>query len=100
MSPIRRHVAVLAALAALTLAGAAGAQPSAAARPTTTRTADYTETTVAGDQVVQFTGDELAAPGGGPYGDVIRRPPGVLRALLIRPRLNFVPELLKTVENL
>lgn len=66
----------------------------------TLRTADYTEQHVQGDQVIQFTGDELAAPPGGPYGTTVRRPPGVLRAGLLRPRVNFFPELLKTVENL
>lgn len=53
-----------------------------------------------GDQVVRFTGDELAAPRGGYYGDTIRPLPGTIRLQLIRPRLNFVPELLKSVENL
>ena len=53
-----------------------------------------------GDQVVKFTGDELVGPNGGAYGDVIRRPPGVTRLGLIRPRMNFVSELLKSVENL
>ena len=76
-----------------------GAQASAQRRPTTITTAGYTEQNVGGDQVVKFTGDELAAPTGGYYGDTVRPLPGVTRLGLIRPRMNFVPELLKSVEN-
>ena len=78
----------------------AGAQAGAQRRPTPITTADYTEHSVEGDQVVKFTGDELVAPPGGYYGDTIRPLPGVARLGLIRPRMNFVPELLKSVENL
>jgi hypothetical protein len=83
-------------------AGAAHADEAAAKKTTQThKTNDYVEqTTVGGDAVVSFTGDELAAPPGGAYGDIIRRPPGVTRAGLIRPRMNFVSELVKSVENL
>ncbi|MBX3263929.1 MAG: hypothetical protein KIS78_30600 [Labilithrix sp.] len=91
----------LAAFAAATaLGGSAGAQPAAHRAGPTTTTADYTEQNLAGDQVVKFTGDELVGPPGGAYGDTIRRPPGVMRLGLIRPRMNFVSELLKSVENL
>jgi hypothetical protein len=75
------------------------AQPSRSPGASVT-TADYTEWNVSGDQVVTFTGDELAGVSNGPYGDLVRRPPGVARAGLIRPRMNFVTELLTTVENL
>jgi len=67
---------------------------------TTHQTSDYVESRVDGDSVVKFTGDELAAPPGGAYGDTIRRPPGITKVGLIRPRLNFVVEMLKSVENL
>jgi hypothetical protein len=63
-------------------------------------TPDYTERLVGGDQVVEFPGDDLPADPLDAYGDMVLRPPRVLRAGLVRPRLNFVPELLKTVENL
>ncbi len=90
-----------AALAALTTEARADEHARVGAVPSTvTRTADYTEQNLSGDQVVKFTGDELVGPAGGAYGDVIRRPPGVTRLFLIRPRLNFIPELVKTVENL
>jgi hypothetical protein len=77
----------------------ASAQPTKTP-PTTTTTTDYVEQNVGGDQVVKFTGDELKGPTDGAYGTVIRRPPGVARVGLIRPRMNFVVELLKSVENL
>ena len=73
---------------------------SAQTQTQTHRTSDYVEQTVAGDTVVTFTGDELYTPPGGAYGDTIRRPPGTVRYGLIRPRLNFVVEMLKSVENL
>ena len=83
----------MAALALFTLAPTAAAQ-------TTTHTSDYTEQRgIAGDQVVKFTGDELAAPPGSASGNIMVRT-GPIRVPLIRPRLNFVPELLKSVENL
>jgi hypothetical protein len=64
-------------------------------------TKDYTETaTVDGGQVVSFPGDELPGDASDPYMGLVRRPPGVIRANLIRPRMNFVSELLKSVENL
>ncbi|CAN5882081.1 hypothetical protein BH11MYX4_BH11MYX4_54830 [soil metagenome] len=91
------------ALSALALATGASAQAptSPAAAPTTTvTTADYTEQRVGGDQVVTFPGDTLPGDNNSAYGFTIRRPPGVLRANLIRPRVNFVSELLKSVENL
>lgn len=66
----------------------------------TTKTADYTERSVGSDQVVTFIGDELPGDVAGPYGGTIRPLPGVVRVGLIRPRTNFVAELLKSVENL
>lgn len=99
-------VGVLAAV--LSVAHEAGAQSPAQRSPpdaskttsTTVKTADYTEHSVAGDQVVTFTGDELPGELSGAYGGTIRPLPGAARVGLIRPRMNFVPELLKSVENL
>jgi hypothetical protein len=107
-------LASLAAFAAvLTFGPAAGAQqpsqplsaptrprPAESASGGVTRTADYSEQSVGGDQVVKFTGDELMTEGRGYFGNLIRPLPGVTRVGLIRPRLNFVSELLKSVENL
>ncbi|HSO32097.1 MAG TPA: hypothetical protein VLT33_06265 [Labilithrix sp.] len=95
------------ALSALALSTSASAQapatptPAPAPAPTTTvTTADYTEQRVGGDQVVTFPGDTLPGDNNSAYGFTIRRPPGVQRANLIRPSVNFVSELLKSVENL
>ncbi len=74
--------------------------PDAEAQPTaTTRTAEYTEHTVAGDQVVKFGDDMLVGPLEDASIATIRGRPGVIRCPLIRPRMNFVSELLKSVEN-
>jgi hypothetical protein len=97
-----------AVVAALALAHPAAAQaptsaPSrapAASPPSTVTTPDYTEQRVDGNQVVTFPGDSLKGDENSAYGFTVRRPPGVLRAGLIRPRVNFVSELLKSVENL
>ncbi len=48
----------------------------------------------------EFTDDPLAAGGLGPNDATIRVRPGPVRATLIRPRTTFVPEMLKSVENL
>ena len=63
-------------------------------------TKEYSEQQLEGNQVVTFGDDKLLQADGGPYGDTIRPPPRGLRVGLIRPRANFVPELLKSVENL
>jgi hypothetical protein len=48
----------------------------------------------------EFTDDPLAAGGFGPNDATIRVRPGPVRTTLIRPRTSFVPEMLKSVENL
>jgi hypothetical protein len=98
MKLIASLLPVLAIVAASSSARAQ--QPTKPAPTTTIRTAEYTEQITAGDQVVTFPGDELPAQGPSYYGDTVRRPPGVTRLLLIRPRLNFIPELQKSVEAL
>jgi hypothetical protein len=88
-----------ASLGALLLSSTASAQT--AAKPAgSIVTSDYTEQRVEGGSVVTFPGDELPGDPNDPYGGVVRVPPRVLRVGLIRPRMNFVPELLKSVENL
>ncbi len=103
-----KSVAFSVVLAGIIVSGSAFAQSSSSAAPAgrtpastvVVSTSDYTETRVAGDQVVTFPGDELPGTGPSPYGDTIRRPPVVMRHGLITPRLNFVSELLKSVEHL
>lgn len=48
----------------------------------------------------EFADDPLQAGGFGPNDATIRVRPGPVRATLIRPRTSFVPEMLKSVENL
>jgi hypothetical protein len=48
----------------------------------------------------EFTDDPLNAGGFGPNDATIRVRPGPVRTTLIRPRTTFVPEMLKSVENL
>ena len=46
------------------------------------------------------TGTGAAAGGFGPNDATIRVRPGPVRTTLIRPRTSFVPEMLKSVENI
>ena len=48
----------------------------------------------------EFSDDPLAAGGFGPNDATIRVRPRAARTTLIRPRTSFVPEMLKSVENL
>ncbi|MCA9586104.1 MAG: hypothetical protein KC657_12180 [Myxococcales bacterium] len=87
------------------LSSPAQAQPAAkpAAQPATERrqTDTYSEERRSdGDAVVSFKDDVMGASGGAPLGDIIKPTPIATRAGLMRPRFNFVGELLKSVENL
>jgi hypothetical protein len=48
----------------------------------------------------EFSDDPLSAGNFGPNDATIRVRPGPVRTTLIRPRTSFVPEMLKSVENL
>lgn len=48
----------------------------------------------------EFEDDDLLAQAFGNQGDWVRVRPGPVRALLIRPRTQFVVEMLKSVEHL
>lgn len=48
----------------------------------------------------EFGDDPLSAGGFGPNDASIKVRPGPVRRTLIRPRTSFVPEMLKSVENL
>ena len=54
----------------------------------------------AGDYGYKFEDDPLSAGGFGPTDATIRVRPGPVRTTLIRPRTSFVPEMLKSVENI
>ena len=53
-----------------------------------------------GDYGYKFSDDPLSAGGFGPADATIRVRPGPVRTTLIRPRTSFVPEMLKSVENI
>jgi hypothetical protein len=69
--------------------GGGGATPTATAAPGGT-----------GDYGYKFEDDPLSAGGFGPADATIRVRPGPVRTTLIRPRTSFVPEMLKSVENI
>jgi hypothetical protein len=85
-------LATAAVAALLSTSAVASAQPSP--KP------DYTEKKVDGGTVVTFPGDELPGDSNDPYFGLVKGLPRPIKAGLIQPRLNFVPELLKSVENL
>ncbi len=85
---MRRSISCAFAIVSLFIAAEAHADPT------------YSEARVEGGSVVTFEKDSIAGGGPSALGDTIRRPPGAIRVGLIRPRFNFVPELLKSVENL
>ena len=84
----RALVGALAAVGILLVAGSASAQAGGDKKP--------------GDQGYgyEFSDDPLNAGGFGPNDATIRVRPGPVRTTLIRPRTSFVPEMLKSVENL
>jgi hypothetical protein len=57
-------------------------------------------TSGSGDYGYKFEDDPLSAGGFGPSDATIRVRPGPVRTTLIRPRTSFVPEMLKSVENI
>ncbi len=91
-----KMMGVLAAIGILITAGVASAQAPAAAgkaggAPGGGNAAGYG---------YEFSDDPLNAGGFGPNDATIRVRPGPIRTTLIRPRTSFVPEMLKSVENL
>ena len=69
-----------------------------------TKDAKVKETAAGGEQKegygYEFDDDPLNAGGFGPNDATIRVRPRAARTTLIRPRTSFVPEMLKSVENL
>jgi hypothetical protein len=76
------------------VSGTSFAQDAAGAAPTAAGTGG------SGDYGYKFEDDPLAAGGFGPADATIRVRPGPVRTTLIRPRTSFVPEMLKSVENI
>jgi len=89
----RRQLGILGGLAIVLVSGIAAAQAPAGppAAPGGEKKEGYG---------YEFTDDPLNAGGFGPNDATIRVRPGPVRTTLIRPRTSFVPEMLKSVENL
>ena len=104
---LRSHWGVLAGLAVVLISTVASAQqPAAPAAPAAGGGQAGIKTTGAppsgkdSGYGYEFTDDPLNAGGFGPNDATIRVRPGPVRTTLIRPRTSFVPEMLKSVENL
>jgi hypothetical protein len=91
MSWTATHI-IAGGMLATILATAPGAFAQAAATTTTGGSG--------GDYGYKFEDDPLSAGGFGPADATIRVRPGPVRTTLIRPRTSFVPEMLKSVENI
>jgi hypothetical protein len=85
---------VPAAVALLSIASPSRAQDAAGGA------AGGAQSGASGDYGYKFEDDPLAAGGFGPSDATIRVRPGPVRTTLIRPRTSFVPEMLKSVENI
>lgn len=92
-----KKLGLVVALLSLTISGSAFAQGAAAgAAPAGTKPAGDSKEGYG----YEFSDDPLSAGGFGPSDATIRVRPGPVRTTLIRPRTSFVPEMLKSVENL
>ena len=91
----RRQLGILAGLAITLASGIAAAQAPAGAPPAGGAGGGQKE-----GYGYEFSDDPLNAGGFGPNDATIRVRPGPVRTTLIRPRTSFVPEMLKSVENL
>jgi hypothetical protein len=104
---LRSHWGVLAGLAVVLISTAASAQQPAAPPAAGGGGGQAGIKTTGGPPTgkdsgygYEFTDDPLNAGGFGPNDATIRVRPGPVRTTLIRPRTSFVPEMLKSVENL
>ncbi len=97
----RSYLGILAGLSVVLISGAAFAQAAAAAPaagpPAAPAAGGGGKDSGYG---YEFSDDPLNAGGFGPNDATIRVRPGPVRTTLIRPRTSFVPEMLKSVENL
>jgi hypothetical protein len=93
---VRSYWGVLAGLSVVLISGVVSAQaaPAAGAPPAAGGAGKDS------GYGYEFSDDPLNAGGFGPNDATIRVRPGPVRTTLIRPRTSFVPEMLKSVENL
>jgi hypothetical protein len=95
MTPKSRRAVVL-AFATLTIVPAsASAQPARA-----TASGGFVEQRTETGANVIFDDDTALGKGLDPFTDIIKAPPRAARMNLLRPRNNFVAELLKSIENI
>ncbi len=96
----RTMIGLVAAAGVLFVSSAAFAQDGAASAPAPGAGAGAKSADDSGGYGYEFSDDPLNAGGFGPNDATIRVRPGPVRTTLIRPRTSFVPEMLKSVENL
>jgi hypothetical protein len=102
-SPLRRttppFAAVVAyfAVLALLVPAAAGAQTPGSPTPAKK---GFVETRNDSGAAVIFDDDQALGTGLDPFADIVKAPPRAARMNLLRPRNNFVMEMLKSVENI
>jgi hypothetical protein len=92
---VRSYLGVLAGLSVVLISGVVSAQAAPPAAPPGGGGAGKDS-----GYGYEFSDDPLNAGGFGPNDATIRVRPGPVRTTLIRPRTSFVPEMLKSVENL
>ncbi len=93
--PARRATPWLALVIVCTFPSIATAQNGAAPK-----SSGYAEHKTDGGSNVVFDDDRALGTAYDPFADIVKGPPHGARMNLLRPRYNFVPELLKSVENL
>ena len=86
-------------VAAFTLLLPAVAHAQSGSGPSTGKKG-FVESRVDGGASVTFDDDQALGAGLDPFLDIVKAPPRAARMNLLRPRNNFVSELLKSVENL
>jgi hypothetical protein len=84
----------------LALSLAAPASSSFAQSPPPVASGGIVESKTSSGYQVWFPVDQLGGGGIGPQGDIMKGGPHASRMMLMRPRLQFVPEMLKSVEAL
>lgn len=89
MAKARKFVALVGGLSVLMLASTAFAQDAAVKEDKGGEGYGY-----------EFDDDPLSAGGFGPNDATIKVRPRAARTTLIRPRTHFIPEMLKSVENI
>jgi hypothetical protein len=64
------------------------------------KSSGFSEQSVEGGRNVVFDDDKALGTAYDPFADIVRGPPRGARLMLLRPRYNFISEMLKSVENL